>query len=129
MNEKVEWAVVIGFERIEEVVSSTEITELATVTAEDIGDTIPAGQIEFLGGHGGSEQSHTATAIGDGELSPVGLLGSDGSAGREGRFSGAGIRQKDDAVGLESGRDPRMKPSQGLGGKIDDIHGEVNRVF
>lgn len=60
------------------------------------------------------EQSHTAPAIGDGELAPVGLASPDGSAGREGRFSGAGVRQKDDAVGLEFGRDPRMKPPERL---------------
>lgn len=50
MDEEVEWAVVVGFERIEEVVSTAEIAELSTVTAEDIGDAIPAGQIEFLRG-------------------------------------------------------------------------------
>jgi hypothetical protein len=122
MHKEMETIAFVCGQGVQEVIASAQITKPTFVCAKPICQRVPPFQVEFSSRDCGAEQPHAASAVGDRESSPICLTRQHGGAGWQRRFARAGIRQKDNLLGLKPTRQPGVELPDRLGGEVYELH-------
>jgi len=91
VDEKMQRAVAVWSQRVQEVIAAAQITQPPLVGTQAVGQLVPDGEVKAACWDNRAQKSHTAATIGNRESPPVRLARQYGGACRERGLPGAGI--------------------------------------
>src|SRR5258708_4605845 len=122
MDQEMQRPVLVWDYRIQEMISTSQVTQGSFVRPKRIGHSVPSRLIKIIRLYRGTHEPHPASAVGHGELAPVRLPSQDSGTGGKRRLTGAGVRKKNNLFRLKIVREPGMEFPEGFGRQIRDFH-------